>query len=190
MQMMCEYRHESIDDLFCSKGVNMDVNPGRIFYSNDRNSGGNLNHIVPPALANAIIQTRMIADRPHQKCNRTERVNHFVTCLRRELHELNNVTAFKQIKEDLCNKSIWYDIGEIEMGGFWPQSFTRPLLSAWLQQARVLSISDSYQYNALESSLQQLRGDLEQIQSIPPRMQRINDESEEAISRFVTLLND
>lgn len=62
------------------------------------------------SIADAIVSCREIVRREHIKADRIERVQYFVTCLRRHLgYNLENQRA--SYAAALCEKALWYDIG-------------------------------------------------------------------------------
>lgn len=61
------------------------------------------------SIASAIVSASTICRREHVKADRTERVGHFVTCLRRVFALIQRKESW--LVDSLCNKAIWYDIG-------------------------------------------------------------------------------
>jgi hypothetical protein len=76
---------------------------------------------LPGVLAKAIKHSREVSEKEHIKGNRFERVNIFLTDLRREIGPVFEGELKRLLLGVLCRKAGWYDIGIINTGpvGMW-----------------------------------------------------------------------
>lgn len=168
------------------KGADMSSYPYIVSSLTDGRIGGanvyNVNESNYPVLAQTLAQTlvkaiaatRKIVRREHIKADRIERVNHFITCLRREL------CSQKTHTEGLCRKEVWYDVGVLS-----PNQVHAALIEEALSSANRMLENDSK--TDIECDLQELGGSIHGMNVLVADMERINNESEGVLSKLIKL---
>ena len=150
---------------------------------------------MPSILADAIRQTRKVARREHIKADRQERVNLFITDLRRGLLALSNV--HKRAKEfmvtSLCRKELWHDIGvpvgeprnQYFVGGSRYFKIEQRKLHAWCQQA--MSRVERSPEDAIQADLDELRSGMVVMNDLIRTVAEINSQAEPVVDGLLAL---
>ena len=150
----------------------------------------NLDDVMPRAIAKAIIHTKQVACRPHQKSTRIERVQHFITDLHREIHLLDLPTSINaSIQNDLCSKAVWFDVGELESKYTLPNISWKQLV-VWVDAARTMTLGLEEQCSVMEGDIELLKADLGSMRGVTSRMERINEKAEEVLEQVVSLMEE
>ncbi len=127
------------------------------------------------AIFTATQHVRRIAGRSHLKANRIERVDLFMSSLRRELRSAT-------FESTLCRKELWHDAGVLDsafvqgasyLGGI----YNRQDIMRWCQEAEELTRTMSGLAEDIESDLACLGHEVGAIKSIAEKATRIADES-------------
>lgn len=153
-------------------------------------SAPNLDDLMPRAIAKAMIHTKQVARRSHQKCNRSERVQHFITDLHREICSLQlPSTTGVPLDQDLCQRSVWYDAGQLEGSGSLRNMGWRRLVE-WVDTARSMTLGIQEQCDVIAGDIQLLKADLGTMLGVTSRMERINQKAEDVLGQVVNLLEE
>lgn len=120
---------------------------------------------------------RRIAGRSHLKANRAERVDLFITSLRREIRNTAQQDA-------LCRKDLWHDAGILEpninnysSGGYHGGTYTRMDIIQWVREAEEMLLTIRGAAEDIESDIACLGHDVAGIKIIAEKATRIADES-------------
>lgn len=149
--------------------------------------------LVADALGQAIRHAKRVVVRDHIKADRMERVNQFVVSLRTRL--LSSLTSIQQSKElvaDLCDKTLWYDIGELGT----PQQGGRYNKLTNVEVQRLLDLSKR-RSNQTDAQSEEILGDLEELERglqgfrlLNEDADRINTEGEKLVEDLCTVFDD
>ena len=147
----------------------------------------NLDDIMPRVLRRAAIHAKKISQRGNQKCDRLERVNHFVTDLRRMLCWAEgqgeiSVQMKKNLQDALCNKTLWYDILELE-----PHA---KISRHWVAQSQAMCMTLDDQVATIEGDIEDLREDLTAFTGLTEHVVRINERGDDLGNRIEHLFTD
>lgn len=146
-----------------------------------------LDDVVPKILFKAALHARKISQRGNQKCNRWERVSHFIVDLRRMFHDAEargeiSVSVRRNIQHPICNKTNWRDILELESHA--------KINRNWVAQANVLRLSLDDQVAAIEGDLEGLREDLASFAGLMECATKINEKGDDLENRLEALFAD
>ena len=136
--------------------------------------------LIAGALGKAIRHAQRVCVREHIKADRVERVNLFLTSLRREVsylesHQHNISIDLRQwLQAMLCEKAYWHDIGITTASG-------HNLFGNWLQMAKRQSHSADAQSEMILADLEELERGLVAVQSTVHDAERINKEGDEYV---------
>jgi hypothetical protein len=134
------------------------------------------------ALARAMIHARRVSVREHIKADRFERVNQFITSLRREITTFGtklSASAITSLTNELCNKSAWYDIGV--------PNRSNQILDECLRIAKIQEDKADIQSQEIEYNLELATSELHGIQHSIQEVNRINEESEVVVASLEKL---
>jgi hypothetical protein len=150
----------------------------------------------------AINQTRGTAVREHIKADRLERVNLFITNLRRTIVAIDNLNKHTRdfFVTALCQKEIWYDVAVV---GSYPRNtyvphnnsitsalrITSLLLDSWCQQALSQSMLEAPEID-IQVELDALRVQVGAIQSLIKTAEKINADAEPVVDGLVALAEE
>jgi hypothetical protein len=150
-----------------------------------------LDSLIPKAIAKAMIHTKQVARRQHQKSDRIERVQHFITDLHREICGLRlNTSLTSTLESDLCQRSLWYDAGELERNYLGLRNTSWAQLQTWVETARTMTLGLEEQCSVIEGDIEGLKTDLGNIHGVTTRMARINEQADEVYHKFMSLLTE
>lgn len=138
--------------------------------------------IVSRALNTAMHHAERVCKREHIKADRFERVNQFITSIRRELGGYVTIkdalVNIEELKAALSRKEIWYDIGVLNKSFTGVGQFSKSYIQPIVERAKALN-------NSIYSAAEQIAGDLEDLESTLSGMscaieeaQRINSEGD------------
>lgn len=147
---------------------------------------------ISAAICAAIQHVRRISHRDHLKSDRIERVNLFMTSLRRELSQHLPSTSMvdyhrRTLVEALTDKSIWHDVGILHVGAK-IQHLSRAQVEGWLADAEVESYTVKGQAYDIETDLDILQSDMERFRTLNRRADRIAKEGEELLGELTDAL--
>lgn len=133
-------------------------------------------------MGKAIRHAQRVCAREHIKAHRVERVNHFITSLRRELSYLESMN--KKITKDMCawlqnvmcEKAHWYEIGIATASG--------SMFNNWIQRANRNSSSANAQSEMILADLEELERNIAGIQQTVEDAKRINNEGDVVVARL------
>jgi hypothetical protein len=136
---------------------------------------------IATALAKAMAHAQRVSIREHIKADRFERVNQFVTSLRRELtvYGVLSVSTSKDCVANLCNKAVWYDIGVPVEDDY--------QLAECLRMARQQVDRVDVQTQEIEMGLEMAGADLKGVQHLIVDVDRINEESDVVLQELQKL---
>jgi hypothetical protein len=142
------------------------------------------------AIGKAVRHVDRISKRQHQMSDRVERVNLFVTSLRRELGYISDsigAVSASEAVNSLCNKENWYDAGVLNVNLGYQCRIPKATIQTWIDEA-------NRQKNSTEAARYQIEGDLEELErgltgalSACDEAKRINQESEPLVAELVGL---
>ncbi len=134
-------------------------------------------------LLSAMLSAEKIVRREHIKADRIERVNHFITCLRREF-----TGESKHFVEALCKKEVWYDIGVVSpnITNSWLPISASHLEQAMLNAKRLRGNMEDNK-SEIEHDLKELGTSIYGMDSLVSDMKRLNDESDGVLSKLSLL---
>jgi len=146
--------------------------------------------LISEAIHKAICHTRLVVERSHIKAeNRIERISHFLTDLRRELHYMAAVAAngkmsgeFQGIVDSLCRKELWFDIGILEENPRYERSnmnHPKDQIRKWVNMADSLS-QDDYEFE-VDRILQELNSGLSAFHQKVEQAKYLNAEGEKVV---------
>jgi hypothetical protein len=140
--------------------------------------------LVAEAIGKSIRHANRISLREHIKAGRIERVNHFLTCLRRELtylesgrwgegnkHKTLPADVLQWVVSLLCDTAKWHDIGITTLSG-------HAMISGWLAIAQRKSHSADAQSEIILGDLEELERGLVCVKQTVHDAERINKEGE------------
>jgi len=139
--------------------------------------------LIAGALGKAIRHAQRVCVREHIKADRVERVNLFLTSLRREVsylesHQHNISIDLRQwLQAMLCEKAYWHDIGITTASG-------HNLFGNWLQMAKRQSHSADAQSEMILADLEELERGLVAVQSTVHDAERINKEGDVLVTQL------
>lgn len=138
------------------------------------------NELIAGALGKAMRHTQRVCVREHIKADRVERVNLFITSLRRELIYVESHFPFDSrqwLQKMLCEKVYWHDIGVATISG-------HANIGIWLQMAKRQSNSADAQSEMILADLEELERGLAGVQQTIHDAQRINKESDVVVAQL------
>jgi len=139
--------------------------------------------VIAGALGKAMRHAQRVCVREHIKADRVERVNHFITSLRRELSYLEShhhtipVDLRQWLQNILCEKAYWHDIGVTTASG-------HNLFGSWLQMAKRQSHSADAQSEIILADLEELERGMAVINQTVQDAERINKEGDVVIAQL------
>lgn len=139
--------------------------------------------LIAGALGKAIRHAQRVCVREHIKADRVERVNLFLTSLRREVSYLEShnhsipVDLRQWLQTMLCEKAYWHDIGITTASG-------HNLFGNWLQMAKRQSHSADAQSEMILADLEELERGLSAVQSTVHDVERINKEGDVLVTQL------
>lgn len=147
-----------------------------------RTTSAEQDELIAEALGKAVRHSQRVCAREHIKADRVERVNHFMTSLRREIAYLE--THIKKIPTDLrvwlqtvmCDKSHWYEIGIATSSG--------SMFNNWIQMANRKSSSANAQSEMILADLEELERSIAGIQQTVKDAERINNEGDIVVAQL------
>lgn len=173
-----------------------------------------MNEFFIQKLRRAAWETKRICERGHHKLTdssreeRVQRVGHFCTCLRREIHGIGE--GFKELTDFLVDKTNWYDVLELERNKKYmpatlvlrnpnlhskiiPGSYAAisvDTVRSWIEQAKSTmhtfeDINDSITYN-----LEELAEIVMQTQSCIDGAVSINNQSVQVLENLAKILEE
>jgi hypothetical protein len=148
---------------------------------------------VADAIGQAIRHAKRVSKRDHIKADRIERVNQFVVSLRTRLLSFRSgISHTNELVADLCDKTIWYDIGELGS----QQASGRYNKMSNIQIQRLLDIAKS-RANVADAQSEEILGDLEELERglhgirlVNEEADRINQEGEKLVEDLCTVFSD
>lgn len=136
-------------------------------------------HLIVEAIGKAIRHTNRVVLRDHIKGDRLERVNQFITSLRREvMSQFNRVSAHmpESIVAYLCDKVVWHDVG-VPAAHLTGDKRTR--IQDWIMRAQAQSVCRSdAQAELILGDLEELERGLQTVQQQIEQAVRINEEGD------------
>ena len=152
----------------------------------------NEQELVADALGQAIRHAKRVVVRDHIKADRMERINQFVVSLRtRILSSLTPIQYSQELVADICDKTLWYDIGELG-----PQQSSRynKMTNAMIQKLLDLAKRRS---NQTDAQSEEILGDLEELERglqgfrlLNEDADRINTEGEQLVEDLCMVFYD
>lgn len=144
---------------------------------------------IATALHKAIRHAERVAKRDHIKADRIERVNLFMTSLRREFGYVGSKnTNVGSLAGDLTKKELWHDIGMLALT--WPtygMRHSRAEVQKWLDAAKKMKDStDSARYE-IEGDLEELERMMTGAFSTIEDARKINEEGEVVANQLCRL---
>ena len=157
--------------------------------------------LVIGALSYSIIESRSVCTRECVKATeRAERVGIFVTTLRRVLGtRMTRPTVSKWLMENLCNKGIWYDVGELSMDFMrYVQTGSSPFIDVgprvikeWVIAAHIQARwADENPLTRAEQDLDALRSSLGSFDLHHQRADRILKEADQLAESLADVLTE
>lgn len=134
-------------------------------------------------LAQAMMEARKISLREHIKADRFERVGHFTTCIRREF-------CRSGIGQVLSNKSLWYDIGRLEVDAtvpYNPLGLNIEKIKEWIRMAEKMIPQEEFE---IENALANLNGCIRGANLGVSDASRINTEASEVLDSLKKVLQE
>lgn len=156
-----------------------------------------LQGLIPDSIVLAVKTAREVAKREHVKADRIERVNIFITNLRREVHQASiHREAKRWLVNALCHKSLWQDIGIPDLPLFRQMRYVHkvgggsttieePLVRNWCQRAASMLVVAPE--DEIQRDLDELKRSFGDFGVTIDMAVRINDEAEVVVDRFVQL---
>lgn len=145
--------------------------------------------MIANALGKAMRHAERVSKREHIMADRVERVNQFITSLRRELSSIDrHSTDAALTASDLTRKDIWYDIGMLNISfPMYGVKFSKDTAQRWLDLAKKTNnTTDAARYE-IESDLEELERGLTGALSAIEDAKRVNQESEAVASGLCKL---
>ena len=141
--------------------------------------------LVADALGQAIRHAKRVVVRDHIKADRMERVNQFIVSLRTCL--LSNtirISHSDKLVFDLCDKMIWYDIGELG-----PQQSSRynKMTNAAIQKLLDLA---KRRCNQTDAQSEEILGDLEELERGLQGFRLLNEDADRINVEGAKLVED
>jgi hypothetical protein len=136
--------------------------------------------LIAKALGTAIRHAERVSKREHIMADRVERVNQFITSLRRELSYIDKISADAALTaSDLTRKDIWYDIGVLNITfPMYGVKFSKDSVQRWLDLAKKQGhTTDAARYE-IETDMEELERGLTGCLSAIEDAKRINQETE------------
>lgn len=148
-----------------------------------------LDEAAVTALSKAIRHVDRISRRDHIKADRVERVNLFLTSLRRELGYFASVTSGHDMVGSLCNKALWYEPGVLNLNltGVYGLRYSKDTIQKWLDAAKRQRDSTESARDLIEGDLEDLERSLNGVVAACDDAQRINQEGESVASELCHL---
>ena len=167
-----DYLLDSIGDI-CIKKVNrmaMTISNSSYWTEEQKDKLGD-------AVGKAIRHAKRVVVREHIKSDRVDRVNHFITSLRREIGYVlsSDPSAASRAVGYICDKFLWHDIG-ISNGNLFLQEL--------VQIASRKSSSVSAQSDLILADLEELERGLVGVRHTISDAERINREGEQVVARL------
>jgi len=154
---------------------------------------------LPGVLARAIKHSREVSEKEHIKGNRFERVNIFLTDLRREIGPVFEGETKRLLLGVLCRKAGWYDIGIINTGpiGMWGWyrsdsggyiNMRESYMKSWLASAEAQLPVGTDLAEEIKKDLRSLDAMIFGVDTQIQACQQINTEADKLMGRFETLV--
>lgn len=143
-----------------------------------------LDKTMSQLIAKSIRHAESVSRREHIKADRIERVNHFITDLRRELSYLGATNGVDEIQKTnlingMCRKGIWYDVGHLtNLSMMYFQGMNAHDLIRWVNMARTSQLTTKIDEAHIHDDLEDLQRTLGGFDAIIDEVRSINDESE------------
>ena len=147
--------------------------------------------LIADALGQAIRHAKRVVVRDHIKADRMERVNQFVVSLRTRL--LSGITRIQHSHElvaDLCDKTLWYDIGELGSQQSRYNKMTNVAVQRLLDLAKRRSNQADAQGEEILGDLEELERGLQGFKLLNEDADRINTEGEKLVEDLCTVFDD
>lgn len=138
--------------------------------------------VIAEALGKAIRHAQRVCVREHIKADRIERVNHFITSLRREFSYLETTAKIVPtdirlwLQNTMCEKIYWHDVGVLTEAGF--------MFNNWLQMANRKSHSANAQSEMILADLEELERSIGVVQQTIKNAERINKEGDVVVAQL------
>ena len=138
--------------------------------------------LIANALGKAIRHAERVVRREHIKADRVERVNHFITSMRRELSFLEgNKDIFNDLRlyvgTILCDKNHWNDIGVTT-------SIGHSLINTWLSLMQTQRHSADAQSEEILADLEELERNMAGMKQTVAEAEMVNKESDEIVEKL------
>ena len=140
--------------------------------------------LVADALGQAIRHAKRVVVRDHIKADRMERVNQFIVSLRTCL--ISNTTRIShsdKLVADLCDKTLWYDIGEL--GPQLPRY--NKMTNAAIQKLLDLA---KRRCNQTDAQSEEILGDLEELERGLQGFRLLNEDADRINVEGAKLVED
>jgi hypothetical protein len=154
---------------------------------------------LPGVLARAIKHSREVSEKEHIKGDRFERVNIFLTDLRREIGPVFEGELKRLLLGVLCRKAGWYDIGIINTGpvGMWGWyksdsggyiNMRESYMKQWIASAEAQLPVGGDLAEEIKKDLRSLDAMIFGVDTQIQACQQINTEADKLMGRFETLV--
>lgn len=153
----------------------------KVAQKNDSTSTDIEDTVIGNALGRAIRHAQRVCAREHIKADRVERINHFITSMRRELGSIECMNGMRASIRSyvtcvLCDKASWHDIGV-------PTTYSGEI-NAWLRISQSLSHTASAQSDLILGDLEELERCLMSVKQQVSEAERINREGDRIVSEL------
>lgn len=147
------------------------------------------------AIGQAIRHAKRVVVRDHIKADRMERVNQFVVSLRTKLlNGFQTITFASELVGDLCDKTLWHDIGELgptaTRSNYNHNKMSLTAIQALLDTAKRMSYQADAQSEEILGDLEELERELHGLQVLNDDADRINAEGEKLVEDLCLVFSD
>jgi hypothetical protein len=147
------------------------------------------------AIGQAIRHAKRVVVRNHIKADRMERVNQFVVSLRTKLlSNVDKITFASELVGDLCDKTLWYDIGELgpraTRSNYNHNKMALTSIQDLLDMAKRMSHQADAQSEEILGDLEELERELHGLQVLNDDADRINAEGEKLMEDLCLVFSD
>ena len=147
--------------------------------------------LVADAIGQAIRHAKRVVVRDHIKADRMERVNQFIVSLRTKLLSgLIRIQHSQELVADLCDKTLWYDIGELGSQQSRYDKLTNVAIQRLLDLAKRRSNQVDAQSEEILGELEELERGLHGFRLLNEDADRINAESEKLVEDLCMVFDD
>ncbi len=146
--------------------------------------------LVADAIGQAIRHAKRVVKREHIKADQTERVNQFIVSLRTCLLSVS-ISSDKEFVADLCDKTLWYDIGELgsQQSGR-HNKLTNISVQSLLNLAKRRSNQTDAQSEEILGELEELERGLHGFKLLNDDADRINNEGKKLVEDLCAVFDN